>query len=204
MISGFYIEKQEATEILICVLAISLALAIALGGGIHVFFNLYNLIFILSFFVVTVGAGFILHEMAHKLVAIYYGAYARFQMWSMGLLLMFILVFLTGIVFAAPGAVYIYSPMITRRQNGIISVAGPITNLLLVGIFIALGFFAPVYFPITIFKGNAWFFGAYINAMLAFLNMLPIPPLDGSKVLAWNPVVWIAVTGIAFAIFLLG
>jgi Zn-dependent protease len=194
----FYIEKQEALEILICVVAISLALALAFIGP-SVLLNLKVLVFMLAFFAVTVGSGFILHEMAHKLVAIYYGAYARFRMWQMGLLVMFLSALFLRVVFAAPGAVYIYSRTITRRQNGLISLAGPLTNLALFFIFMLLAIFAPVRFsPLLIFSGNIWLFGAYINALLAFFNMLPFFPLDGSKIMGWNVLVWIVVTGFAF------
>lgn len=195
---GFYIEKQEAIEILICVLAISLAIAIAFVG-VDILFNLKMLVFLLAFFVVTVGSGFILHEMAHKLVAIYYGAYARFRMWPAGLAFMFISAFFLGVIFAAPGAVYIYATGITKRQNGIISIAGPLTNLALFAIFLTLAIFAPVHFsPLLVFHSNLWVFGAYLNALLAFFNMIPIPPLDGSKIISWNFFVWLLVGGLAF------
>ncbi|HIH22285.1 TPA: site-2 protease family protein [Candidatus Micrarchaeota archaeon] len=190
----FYIEKDEAVQILISVIAISLALAISQGGfGLFTSFQgLKALTILLALFTLTVGTGFILHEMAHKLVAIQYGAYARFQMWTQGLLLMLALSFL-GFVFAAPGAVYIYSQNISRKENGIISVAGPVTNIVLAFVFMALAVFAPVYTSNT----NIWFIGFYVNSFLAFFNMLPIFPLDGSKVLAWNAVVWVAVTVVA-------
>src|SRR5438093_1616122 len=43
------------------------------------------------------------------------------------------------------------------------------------------------------------YFTAYINIFLGGFNMVPIPPLDGSKVLAWNPAIWVLViAGIAF------
>lgn len=190
----FYIEKDEAVQILISVIAISLALAISQGGfGLFMSFQgLKALTLLLALFTLTVGTGFILHEMAHKLVAIQYGAYARFQMWTQGLLLMLALSFL-GFVFAAPGAVYIYSHNISKKENGIISVAGPVTNIVLAFVFMALAIFAPVYTSNT----NIWFIGFYVNSFLAFFNMLPIFPLDGSKVLAWNAVVWVAVTAVA-------
>lgn len=194
---GFYIEKQEGVEMLICVLAISLAIAIAFVG-VGILFNIKILVFLMGFFVVTVGSGFILHEMAHKLVAIYYGAYARFRMWPAGILLMFGSALFLGLIFAAPGAVYIYSHNITRRQNGVISVAGPITNLALFAIFMLLGVFAPVHFSsMLVFNSNIWVFGAYLNALLAFFNMIPIPPLDGSKVIGWNFFVWLLVGGLS-------
>lgn len=38
---------------------------------------------------------------------------------------------------------------------------------------------------------------ANLNAFLAFFNLLPIPPLDGSKILAWNAPVYIAAMAVA-------
>lgn len=188
---NFYIEKQEALEILICVIAISLAMAL-LFGGFAIFAKLKTLAIVITLFAVTIGIGFIFHEMAHKLVAIYYGAYARFRMWPIGLLIMFVMVLVLGVLFAAPGAVYIYARSITKQQNGIISLAGPAANLLIAGVFFALALFAPIHFSaLAMFRGNIWLFGAYFNTVLALFNMLPIGPLDGSKIWQWNFFIWL-------------
>lgn len=136
---------------------------------------------------VGVGTGFVLHELAHKFVAQRYGAYARYQIWESGLALSLLMAVFTGgrFVFAAPGAVYIYSPRITKEQNGIISIAGPLTNLVIGALFLASAPFAAIDY-IQVMALSA----AYINFFLGFFNMLPIPPLDGSKVFAWNFFVW--------------
>jgi Zn-dependent protease len=42
----------------------------------------------------------------------------------------------------------------------------------------------------------------YVSIILAFFNMLPIPPLDGSKVLRWNKIVYVAVMAVVFALLL--
>ncbi|RLF95157.1 hypothetical protein DRN45_01820, partial [Thermococci archaeon] len=42
-------------------------------------------------------------------------------------------------------------------------------------------------------SNNFLFFLAYFNLFLALFNLLPIPPLDGSKVLKYNPILWGAV-----------
>ncbi|MBI5226955.1 site-2 protease family protein [Candidatus Micrarchaeota archaeon] len=189
---GLYFDKQEIEHIIISVIAISLGFAIVFAGINGLLSSPKEFLVFMVLSLVTVGSGFILHEMAHKLVAIYYGASARFIMWTKGLLLMLI-TSVFGVLFAAPGAVYIYSNKITKAENGIISIVGPLTNLLLVGFFIALSKVFPVVFHLS-FIGeplNVWAFGAKINLILALFNMIPAFPLDGSKVFAWNKMVWI-------------
>ncbi len=185
----------------ICVVAISFAFSLALARpeGLLNAPRQFFVFFILS--LVTVGSGFILHEMGHKLVAIQYGAPARFTMWIQGLMFM-LLTSLFGVLFAAPGAVYIYSNKITKEQNGIISIAGPLVNVVLAFVFLGLASFAPLLFHFSFipYTLNAWHFGASMNLVLALFNMIPAYPLDGSKVLAWKKSVWIVMT--LFLLFL--
>jgi Zn-dependent protease len=94
-----------------------------------------------------------------------------------------------GFIFAAPGGVYI-TRNVTLRKNGIISLAGPLTNLVLGFAFAGLSFVIPAGLaPLASY-------GMFINFWLGFFNLLPLPGIDGSKVLAWNKGVY-AVTFIA-------
>ncbi len=187
-----YVEEDEAKQILISVLALSVAFTILYSGGISeaLRYPTAFLVFV-ALSLVTVGSGFILHEMAHKLLAIRYGAYARFNMWMQGLVLMFI-TSLFGFLFAAPGAVYIYSQRITQRQNGMISLVGPLVNVALALVFLVLQAIRPVTFNFPFFNEPfpVWQFGVQINTILALFNMIPAFPLDGSKVFAWSKVAW--------------
>jgi len=214
-----YLEKQEVIEIIISVLAISFALGIAFAGVGSVLNYPKEFIIFMMPLLVTVGSGFILHEMAHKLVAIYYGAKARFRMWTQGLIFMLI-TSAFGFLFAAPGAVYIQSAHITKKQNGIISIAGPVLNLVLMGFFFILAFTFPVIQHFT-FLGhlgtklagfgisngalNVWQFGVAMNLILAMFNMIPAFPLDGSKVYGWNRFIWVGailcLLGIALLVY---
>ncbi len=200
-----HIEKDEAIQIIISVLAISIAFSIAYLGtesqnGISIFLK-YPVSFLLFCFfaLVGVGSGFILHELSHKIVAIHYGAYARFNMWTKGIIFMFI-TSIFGMLFAAPGAVYIYSRDITKKQNGIISAVGPLVNVMISLIFVVLIRVKPLYVPFPfevpiLVNANGlldvWLLGAQMNIVLALFNMIPAFPLDGSKVFMWNHFVWI-------------
>ena len=84
----------------------------------------------------TVGVGFLLHELAHKVVAVRFGQIAEFRA-DYGMLGLAIAAGLAGFLFAAPGAVY-HRGRITPRENGLIALAGPVTNLALVAVFAPL------------------------------------------------------------------
>ena len=111
-------------------------------------------------------------------------------MWPQGLVLALVLSAFAGFRLRgawAPTCIDGYG--IKTRENGIISVAGPLTNIAI----------ALIFFPLVFFNGGtavlfeAGFLGSYINNFLAAFNMLPIMPLDGAKVWRWNKLIWIGV-----------
>lgn len=178
--ADFRIDRTEALNIIISVLVISLAFAIVFSG---ISTLSIQLVYAFLLILVTVGVGFILHEMAHKYVAIKYGLQARYVMWTLGLLLALVMAVLLGFVFAAPGATYIWGGNVSREENGKISLAGPLTNLVIAIIFTPL-IFIPVLSQVGVL-------GVEVNLFLGAFNLIPIFPLDGSKVLAWDWRVWL-------------
>jgi Zn-dependent protease len=143
---------------------------------------------------VAVGFAFVLHELAHKFVAVRYGFYAEYRMWVQGLIFALITAYFFGFVFAAPGAVYIHGDHILRDENGKISLAGPLTNIALAVIFfllIPVSSFSPILSAII-------GLGFFVNSFLALFNLIPISILDGAKVFRWNPVIWLITAGFAF------
>jgi len=187
--------KTSGTEIkhlVIAWLAISFAFTIILRR----WYSL-NLLVIFGMSAVTVGVAFILHELAHKVVAQRYGAWSEFRMAPSMLLLAIVTAFM-GFLFAAPGAVMISHPYLTREQNGKIAVAGPMMNVILALLFFALFSLAP--YGIV---GQIGKFGMLINAFLAAFNMIPISVLDGRKVLAWDKRVYSAALCIAIIVLVM-
>ena len=178
-------HKTELIHILISVVTISLAFSINPFGKTFISLGTFSVVLL------TVGAGFILHELAHKLIAQKYGCIAGYKMWVEGLVLALFMAVFTGFVFAAPGAVYIYKQGLTRKEDGHISIAGPATNILLATLFALL-----------IPSGNSFaaavgVVGFQVNSFLALFNLLPIPPLDGSKVFRWNKTAWAAIIALS-------
>lgn len=126
----------------------------------------------------TVGAGFLLHELAHKIVAIRFGQVAAFRA-QYNMLALAVLSGIAGFIVAAPGAVY-HRGRITVRQNGLVAVAGPVTNLAL-----AVVFFVP-FLVGSGFIAELGLMGVLINIFLAAFNMIPAGPLDGKTVMKWS------------------
>jgi Zn-dependent protease len=191
------ITRREEADLFVAWLAISLAFAIIKIAPYGILrplqqVSLLTAAVIFAIALLTVGIGFILHEMAHKFTAIRYGYWAEFHKDNSMLLIAVVLASLVGFVFAAPGATVIYTNPyegrgLTREENGKISAAGPATNLLLCIPFAALyvlgGGLSAAGGSLLAVVGLA---GIQINAMIAAFNMLPFGPLDGRKIWDWN------------------
>lgn len=147
-------------------------------------------------FTIAIVLGISLHEFAHALVAYRLGdltplrdgrvtinPLAHFDVFGT------LLILLVGFGYGRPVLVNPYQFRMDRRWGmALVSVAGPITNIIIAVVFgltlrILFGvaertFSTPLLFVIDIFTIIVW-----LNLGLAVFNMIPFPPLDGSKVL---------------------
>jgi len=198
----FKFSSNEIRDLFISFFVISVAFSILYSN-----LNFSGMLNILPMVMVGVGLGFILHEVAHKITAMRYGYWAEYKTWTPGLFIALISS-LFGFIFAAPGAVHIYGQYMTDRENGIISVAGPLTNILLSLIFLAVAIYLLMIYPLLnspIIGAPIWAsvlfvtctLGFAINAFLALFNLIPFAILDGAKVFRWNPLIWLVVAGFA-------
>ena len=185
-------SEREIKDIIKAWVAISITFAVVLGDSI--FSSDFYAKFVIAS--LTVGTGFLFHEMGHKIVAQRYGCFAEFRSFDIMLLLAIAMSFF-GFIFAAPGAVMI-TGKVNKVRSGKISAAGPAVNLALALLFLLLIF---VQLP-DLFKPIA-FYGFLINSWLALFNMIPFGLFDGYKILKWNKLVYGSIVALAFAFMLL-
>jgi len=135
-------------------------------------------------------ASFIIHEIAHKLMAQSKGLFAEFRIYPLGAVITAITALLPFFKVIAPGAVRIVGSA-TRDEIGVIALVGPVTNIILAAAFALIAPAVP-WFPLR--------YLAYLNAFIAFFNLIPFPPLDGHKVMSWNVTVWAILLVISLAL----
>ena len=106
----------------------------------------------------------------------------------------FICMLLAGFGWANPVPINTRNFKNPRRDMAISAAAGPISNVLLAAVFCALlkvyTIVAPNFMVSTEFSANVRYFtfvflyyGISLNLTLAVFNLLPVPPLDGSRLL---------------------
>lgn len=157
---------------------------------------------ILSIFILVYSA--ILHEIAHGIVADRLGDPTARLLGRLTLnpiphidpimsLVLPLILILSGspIIFGAakPVPVDAFNFREGRKDVALVSLAGPLTNFLIAAIFALV---AHLLFPglklNAILQYNILGFvvatSVYLNLILGIFNLIPIPPLDGSKVLA--------------------
>jgi Zn-dependent protease len=155
---------------------------------------------------VGMASGFVLHELAHKVVAQRYGHWAEFRASFPFLGLTVALAAAFRLLFAAPGAVLIQG-RVTPRENGLISLVGPGLNVVVAvlcfGAYVA-GFHLSPSWGIDERDVAPFMLSgiARVNALLGVFNLVPIRPLDGSKVLRWSKSVYALAMAVAVLLFL--
>lgn len=189
-------SRRELNDIAISMVVLALAFMILYRGNAVMTYLRYHLgdtmcwVALFVTCLILVFFSFLLHELGHKFTAQRYGMWSEFRMFPAGLVITLLSSFM-GFLFAAPGAVVIQG-YADKEANGRISIAGPIVNIVLAAIGI-------VGCLLTNYSSAVLFFSMFasLNAFLALFNLLPIPPLDGSKIASWNIPVYVVTFAIA-------
>ena len=178
---------------------LTLAFALALSNGLFVVMDDPSiLITTLPLAFAAVMTGFLLHELAHKWMAQQYGCWAEYRGNKNGLYFA-LAMSAFGFLLAAPGAVMV-SGRITDRQNGIIAAVGPLTNIAIAIVALPIYIFTVgLDWPISLLGELARFI-IIINLILGGFNMIPVQPLDGSKVIMWSKTAYLGIIAAIFAL----
>ncbi|MFX0125299.1 MAG: hypothetical protein ACFFAE_16850 [Candidatus Hodarchaeota archaeon] len=139
------------------------------------------------------GISFFAHELSHKFIAIKYGARAYYKL-SKEMLIFALISILIGFPILATGAVFWWGEATSSPGiRGRVSASGPIINFILAGLFLFLeGIGLLLEIPVLILIGIV---GVWLNVFIGVFNLLPIGVLDGAKVLAWDPKIWVSLIG---------
>jgi Zn-dependent protease len=220
-------SRIELRDLTICWIALGLCFSIG------VFFNKYGDPFtttLMNFFaelivvLLAIGAGFVLHELAHKAVSQKYGCWAEFRIWKLGLIISIATAVLSfgTFLFFAPGAVHTLPTRdLTEKENGFISASGPVANMALAAVFLVLfllrhtwGNAGDIMLHFDIFGlsfksytfniiGNLGRLGFQLNLWLAAFNLIPFGPLDGAAVYHWSRPAWGILAALSWGVILL-
>ena len=164
-----------------------------LGDIISGDFNIIELIVYISSMAFVVVCATPLHEFAHALIAVKLGddtprLRGRLTINPMAHLDKrgALMIFLFGFGYAKPVEVRMRHFKKPKRDMALVALAGPVSNLLqsliLLFVYNALYHFgASSGNEMMIYMGMFFYFAALININLAVFNLLPVPPLDGSR-----------------------
>ncbi len=171
-------------------IAVAAALVIGIGFSIGIYGNFFGGFLaawtwdVMAVFAAIMTASFLVHEIAHKIMAQKKGMWAEFRLTTWGAVLTLVSVFLP-FKMISPGAMMIGGSVPNGEDLVKISIAGPITNLIFASSLLGFAFalpFSPMVFML--------YFAAYINAFMAVFNLIPFGILDGYKIFSFNKKIW--------------
>ncbi len=178
--------KSSKTELLHLTVAALLvtAVGLSLNGYRH---------FSWQFLAIFVSA-FLVHELAHKFLAQYYGSWSEFRAQLYGLLITAISALpFVPFKLIAPGAVMV--GLTDRNKFGRVALIGPLTNLVMGFSFLISAYSYPYH--------SYLYAGASFNAWIALFNLLPFGVLDGQKIFDWNKIAWGCTMAATMALFVI-
>ncbi|QIW23009.1 peptidase M50 [Sulfolobus sp. S-194] len=144
--------------------------------------------------IITATTAIVPHEIAHRQSARNYGCASRFTLSFKGFLATLLINLISGLtgfgflVFVSGyTGIFCRFGIMTKDVEGKTAFAGPLTNLVIAILSLLSLLFIPIsniyllYLLAEIFTFNSY---------VAFFNLIPLPPLDGQKVLRWNSAIW--------------
>ncbi|MHA1636621.1 MAG: site-2 protease family protein [Candidatus Thorarchaeota archaeon] len=203
-------EKKDLASSSVLVILVGIALLAPSGGIIQGFLNFITYIqsdfWLFPLIMISIFWGtYMIHEMAHKFTAQFYGMWSEFRMTRQGWYLSIIAILFSIPIFGT-GVVYT-SGAKSMEEDGKVNLAGPFSNFIVAAILTVIAIYIPLMAPLTglsaIFIIFALQYGIIINAMIGLFNMIPFQPFDGGTIREWDLRIWIiqTIALVALAIF---
>ncbi|MDP2812402.1 MAG: site-2 protease family protein [bacterium] len=131
-----------------------------------------------------------IHEFSHALAATYLGDSTakyngRLTLNPLAHMEIFgtLMLLLAGFGWGKPVPVNTYNLRWHKWGSAAVSLAGPLSNFISVAIFIIIANFLANFLAVDSLLFSFLFYLIFINLILGVFNLIPIPPLDGSKIL---------------------
>jgi hypothetical protein len=163
----FPLEGFEKRGLLITILILSFIFSFREWGveSFDVALGLQNLVITLVFVVL----GFVVHELAHRTIAVWMGYRSQYKVWIMGLVIGLIVAFVSN------GTLYFIAP-------GMLAIAVMFLAVVMKSLFEATG-------SIVFYKAMIMYI------WISIFDMLPIPPFNGSRTFFGSRYVYVFVLG---------
>ena len=201
----FWVNKKEEIKAIIISILI-LGFVVGFDDGKPVF-NLLDWFSNLIIVLIIVAVSFLAHITIQKIQALEWGFKLEYKLWWYGLIIALAAAFFSRgkIWLLIPGGIFLHIMPVHRlgwfryrtnmMVNGVVALLGPLTNVALALICRGLLIFMP---------GNTVLYnGIFVNLWMAVFTMLPIPPLDGSRVFFFSRLNYVLIVGSIFGLALL-
>ncbi len=150
----------------------------------------FNMIILVIARVLALAVAFPFHESAHGLAALALGDKTAKNSHRISMnpfrhfdLLGFVLLMLVGFGWGKPVPINPYNFKHKKSGIAITALAGPLSNLLLAYISIIIFKLFYIFLPDQKFIQIFLYYSIFINISLMIFNLIPVPPLDGSRIL---------------------
>lgn len=159
--------------------------------------NLGNIVNNFAPALIAIGIALFVNKTVHSWAAKRFGCATYFRLWMPGIVFALLLM-IVGFKFPAIGFVVVHpfafgrwghrSRRLSMTEEGLMGLAGPGSNILLAML-------------LRTIPGPMFSYMSFVSAYFAIFNLIPIKPLDGSKIVFWKPLAWLFLVIINILLF---